>query len=68
MSTFASSRKSKSNLLIDISHISGSPQSGEISAFFVRLMICGNEFKSFDVRNLLPATCTSVAKPILIKS
>ena len=51
MSTFASSRKSKSNLLIDISHISGSPHKGDISAFFVRLMICGKEFKSLEVLN-----------------
>ena len=68
MSTFASSRKSKSNLLIDISHISGSPHKGDISALFVKLIICGKEFRSFDVRNLLPATCDSVANPIRIKS
>ena len=51
-----------------MSHISGSPHKGEISAFLTKLIICGKEFKSLDVLNLFPATCASVAKPILIKS
>ena len=68
MSTFESSLKSKSKRLMAMSQISGSPQSGEISNCLTELIICGNELKSVDVLNLLPATCPSVARPILIKS
>ena len=65
---FKPSVKSKSVLVIPNEHKSGCPHKGSISIVLLIETICGNSFKLVDDLNLVPATCASVALPILTKS